>query len=346
MGARIGVIGLGRIGSYHARNLLGMDGVDTLIVTDADPSRTSDVSTELDVPAAPNPDALFESGVDAVLIAASSGSHAELIEAAVDRGIPTFCEKPVADSIESSLRALRAVEQTAVPVQIGFQRRFDPGLISAYNAVRAGDLGWLHTLRSTTLDPAPPPVSYIARSGGIFRDCAIHDFDIIRWVSGQEVTSVFATGANQGDPAIAEAGDVDTGAAVLTLDGGTLAVVSTTRYNARGYDSRLEVLGSADSVVAGLDEQLPLRSVDPGAQFPSGVPHSFFMDRFAAAYRAELEAFVDVVAGRRTSPCTPADAVESAWIAEAAALSLHGGRSVTIAEVKELVLQTEKEASS
>ncbi|AOW92163.1 dehydrogenase [Rhodococcus sp. WMMA185] len=344
MGARMGVIGLGRIGSYHARNLIGMDGVDALVVTDADANRIGDVTTELAVAAAPDQDALFESGVDAVLIAASSGSHAELIEAAVKRGIPTFCEKPVAESIESSLRVLRAVEQTTVPVQIGFQRRFDPAFVAAYDAVRAGDVGWLHTLRSTTLDPAPPPVSYIAQSGGIFRDCAIHDFDIVRWVSGREVVSVFATGTNQGDPAIAEAGDVDTAAAVLTLDSGALAVVSNTRYNARGYDSRLEVLGSIDSVVAGLDERLPLRSVDPDAQFPSGVPHSFFMDRFADAYRVELETFIEVAAGRQPSPCTLADAVESAWVAEAAALSLEEGRPVTISEVKELFVQTGNEA--
>ncbi|MEV0945949.1 Gfo/Idh/MocA family oxidoreductase [Rhodococcus sp. NPDC049939] len=346
MGARIGVIGLGRIGSYHARNLIGMDGVDDLIVSDVDPDRTSYVATEFGVAAAPNPDALLESGVDAVLIAASSSSHAELIEAAVRRGIPTFCEKPVADSIGSSLRVLRAVEQAAVPVQIGFQRRFDPSFVSAYDAVRTGRLGWLHTLRSTTLDPSPPPVSYIAQSGGILRDCSIHDFDIVRWISGREVIAVFAAGSNQGDAAIAKAGDVDTVATVLTLEGGALAVVSNTRYNARGYDCRLEVFGSNDSVVAGLDEKQPPLSVDPGEQSPNGVARSFFIDRFNAAYRAELEAFVEVAAGRRTSPCTPADAAESAWIAEAATLSLHEGRQVTITEVKEQFLHTGNEARS
>ena len=176
MGARIGVVGLGRIGSYHARNLLTLNGVDALVVTDVDARRTSDVASELDVESAADPDALLASGIDGVLIAASSSSHADLIEAAVRRDIPTFCEKPVADSIESSVRVLATAEQTSVPVQIGFQRRFDPSFVAAYDAVRSGELGWIHTLRSTTLDPAPPPISYIEHSGGIFRDCSIHDF--------------------------------------------------------------------------------------------------------------------------------------------------------------------------
>ncbi|MBP1049517.1 Gfo/Idh/MocA family oxidoreductase [Rhodococcus qingshengii] len=344
MGARIGVVGLGRIGSYHARNLLTLNGVDALVVTDVDARRTSDVASELDVESAADPDALLASGIDGVLIAASSSSHADLIEAAVRRDIPTFCEKPVADSIESSVRVLATAEQTSVPVQIGFQRRFDPSFVAAYDAVRSGELGWIHTLRSTTLDPAPPPISYIEHSGGIFRDCSIHDFDIVRWVSGREVTTVFATGSNQGDRGIADAGDVDTAATVLTFEGGTIAVVSNTRYNGRGYDCRLEVLGSADSVVAGLDDRLPLRSLDPETSFPSKEPYTFFMDRFTSAYRAELEAFLGVVAGRRESPCTPADAVESAWISEAATHSLREGRPVTITEVKDLFLHDKNEA--
>lgn len=190
----------------------------------------------------------------------------------------------------------------------------------------------------------PPPISYIEHSGGIFRDCSIHDFDIVRWVSGREVTTVFATGSNQGDRAIADAGDVDTAATVLTFEGGTIAVVSNTRYNGRGHDCRLEVLGSRDSVAAGLDDRLPLRSLDPGISFPSKEPYTFFMDRFTSAYRAELEAFLGVVAGRRESPCTPADAVESAWISEAATHSLREGRPVTITEVKDLFLHNKNEA--
>ncbi len=189
-------------------------------------------------------------------------------------------------------------------------------------------------MRSTTLDPAPPPPAYIAGSGGIFRDCAVHDFDAVRWVTGREVVEVYATGSNRGEQFFRDAGDVDTAAAVLTLDDGTLALVSCSRYNPRGYDVRLELHGAADSVAAGLDDGLPLRSVEPGVAFPAGPPHRFFMDRLAAAFRAELAAFAEVVAGTRPSPCTVDDALAVAWIAEAATASLREHRPVRIEEMR------------
>ncbi len=161
-----------------------------------------------------------------------------------------------------------------------------------------------------------------ARAGSFFRDCAVHDFDIVRWVTGREVVEVYAAGGNRGAEYIAEAGDVDTASAILTLDDGTLALASNSRHNARGYDVRLELHGMRDSIAVGLEDKLPLRSAEPGATFPGGTPHDFFMDRFAPAYRAELTAFTEVVAGRATSPCTVADAIEASWIAEACALSL------------------------
>jgi myo-inositol 2-dehydrogenase / D-chiro-inositol 1-dehydrogenase len=221
-----------------------------------------------------------------------------------------------------------------VPVQIGYPRRFDAAFVAAHAAVRSGELGRLHTVRSTTLDPAPPPASYLAGSGGIFRDCSVHDFDAIRWATGRDVVEVYATGANRGEALFAELDDVHAAAAVLTLDDGTLGLVSSSRYNARGYDVRLEVHGSADSVAAGLDAGLPLRSLEPGVTFPAGPAHAFFMDRLAAAFRAELAAFAEVVAGTRPSPCTVDDALEVAWIAEAATASLREHRMVRMDEVR------------
>jgi myo-inositol 2-dehydrogenase/D-chiro-inositol 1-dehydrogenase len=200
--------------------------------------------------------------------------------------------------------------------------------------VVSGELGDLHTVRSTTLDPAPPPPAYVAVSGGIFRDCSVHDFDIVRWVTGREVTEVYATGGNRGAQYIREAGDVDTASALLTLDDGTIAVISNSRHNARGHDVRLELHGMKDSIAVGLEDRLPLRSVEPGVTFPAGTPHSFFMDRFANAYRAELTAFTEVVAGTRPSPCTVADAIEASWIAEACTLSLREHRPVRLDEVR------------
>jgi myo-inositol 2-dehydrogenase/D-chiro-inositol 1-dehydrogenase len=228
------------------------------------------------------------------------------------------------------------VRDSGVPVQIGYPRRFDAAFRAARAAVESGELGWLHTVRSTTLDPSPPPAAYLAASGGIFRDCTVHDIDTVRWVTGREVVEVYATGSARGDAFVAEAGDVATAALVLTLDDATLALISNSRYNPRGYDVRLELHGSADSVAAGLDDGLPLRALEPGARFPAGPPHRFFMDRLAAAFRAELAAFTEVVAGTRPSPCTVADALEVAWVAEAATRSQREHRPVPLDELRSL----------
>jgi myo-inositol 2-dehydrogenase/D-chiro-inositol 1-dehydrogenase len=183
------------------------------------------------------------------------------------------------------------------------------------------------------MDPSPPPAAFIRSSGGIFRDCSVHDIDAVRWVTGREVSTVYATGSNQGDPFFREAGDVDTGAALLTLDDGTLAIISATRYNGAGYDVRMELLGSEDSISVGLDDRLPLRSAEPGVTWPAGTAYTNFLDRFRAAYIAELEAFVEVVSGR-PSPCSPADALETFYVAEACELSRREKRPVKMDEVR------------
>jgi len=172
-------------------------------------------------------------------------------------------------------------------------------------------------------------------SGGIFRDCSVHDFDAVRWVTGQEVVEVYATGSDRGDPIFAESGDASSAATVLTLSDRALAVVSNTRYNPRGYDVRMELHGSADSIAVGMDDKLPLRSVEPGVTFPGGEPYRFFMDRLADAFRAELAAFTEVVAGKQATPCSIEDALETSWVAEAATLSLAEHRPVTIAEMRD-----------
>jgi myo-inositol 2-dehydrogenase/D-chiro-inositol 1-dehydrogenase len=252
----------------------------------------------------------------------------------VTRGLPTFCEKPVAQRAEDAVALREELSGSAVPVQIGFPRRFDAAYRTARDEARSGALGYLHTVRSTTLDPSPPPSEYVAASGGIFHDCAIHDFDSVRWATGQDVVDVVAVGANQGVDYIEAAGDVESATTVLTLTGGTIAVVSNARTNGRGYDVRLELLGSKDSVSAGMDERLPLRSADPAVRFPSGPPWDFFMDRFAEAFRSELAAFTDVVAGIRPSACTLHDGVEATLVAEAATRSLRERRRVLLDELR------------
>lgn len=331
---RIGILGLGRIGAFHAETLAGLDAVESLVVADPFAQAAKAAAERFGAEVADSPEALLAAGVDGLVVAAATDAHPTLILAGVEAGVPVFCEKPVARTMGEGVEVLEAVRGSGVPVQIGYNRRFDAGFAAARAAVRAGELGPLHTVRSTTLDPAPPPAAYVAASGGIFRDCSVHDFDIIRWVTGAEVTEVYAVGGNRGADYIEAAGDADTTGAILTLDDGTLAVVSNSRHNARGYDVRMEIHGFADSIAVGLDDKLPLRSVEPGATFPSGTPHDFFMDRFAAAYRAELTAFTEVVAGSRPSPCTVEDALEAGWIAEACTLSLREHRPVTLAEAR------------
>ncbi|MEW2316559.1 Gfo/Idh/MocA family protein [Streptomyces bauhiniae] len=331
---RIGILGLGRIGVFHAETLSGLDAVTSLVVADPVAGAAKAAAERYGAQVADSPEALLAAGVDGLVIAAATDAHPALIRAGVAAGVPVFCEKPVARTIAEGVAVLDAVRESGVPIQIGFNRRFDGGFMAARAAVRSGELGKLHTVRSTTLDPAPPPAAYVAASGGIFRDCSVHDFDMIRWVTGREVTEVYAVGGNRGAAYIGEAGDADTTSAVLTLDDGTIAVVSNSRHNARGHDVRMELLGFADSLAVGLDDRLPIRSAEPGVTFPSGTPHDFFMDRFTDAYRAELTAFTEVVAGTRPSPCTVEEALEAGWIAEACTLSLREHRPVTLAEVR------------
>ena len=246
-----------------------------------------------------------------------------------------FCEKPLSGDLSQAAEIARYVNDHGVPVQVGYPRRFDPAFRAARAAVEAGELGWVHTVRSTTLDPAPAPRAYIEVSGGIFRDCSVHDFDTVRWVTGREVVEVYATGSARGADFFAEFGDVATAATLLTFDDGATAVVSNTRYNPRGYDVRLELHGTGDSVAAGWSDATPLRNLEAAASWPAGPPATFFMDRLTSAFQAELQAFTEVVAGRRPSPCTVDDAMAVAYIAEAATLSRLQHRPVQIAEVRQ-----------
>lgn len=331
----LGLIGLGRIGAFHAETLSNLPGLDRLVITDERPDVVAQMAAEFGATPADSVDALLSSGVDGVVVAAATPAHGSLTLAAVERGLPTFCEKPVASTAAESAYVAEVIARSGVPVQIGYQRRFDTAFAAAKAAVDSGSLGALHTVRSTTMDPAPPPMDYIAGSGGIFRDCAVHDFDVLRWITGQEAVEVYATGSVQGDPLFTEYGDVDTAAIVVTFDGGTLGVVSAARYNGRGYDCRLEVHGFDDAVVAGWDQGVPVQNVDPANTFPTGRPHHFFMDRFTEAFRAELSGFVNVVQGGPIQGATVADAVEVAWIAEAAAESLRRSTPVRIKEVRQ-----------
>jgi len=331
---RIGLIGLGRIGAFHARTLSALPVVESLVVTDAVPATIAAVTEQVGAEPADSPEALLRSGVDGIVIAAATPAHTALIRAVVLAGVPVFCEKPLSADPAEAVRIARFVNESGVPVQIGYPRRFDPAFAAARRAVAAGELGWVHTVRSTTLDPAPAPREYIEVSGGIFRDCSVHDFDTVRWLTGREPVEVYAAGTAHGADFFAEFGDVATATTLITFDDGATAVVTNTRYNARGYDVRLEVHGVQDSVAAGWADSTPLRNLEPGSTWPAGPPATFFMDRLAEAFRAELAAFTEVVAGQRISPCTVDDALAVTWMAEAATRSVAQHRPIRIDDVR------------
>ncbi|MEU9019146.1 Gfo/Idh/MocA family oxidoreductase [Actinomadura sp. NPDC048394] len=330
---RVGLLGAGRIGAWHARFLSGHPAVGELVIGDADARRAEALAGPLGARAA-DPDAVLAAGPDAVLIATPTSTHADLLVRACEAGVPAFCEKPVAPDLRTTLEVRDRVAKTGVPVHIGFQRRFDAGYAAARQAVLDGRLGDLHRVHLVTADPAPPPAEYVASSGGIFRDCHIHDFDILRWVTGREVESVTAVGANRGDGYFADAHDVDTSAAVLVLDDGTIATMQGSRYNGAGYDVRMELSGTAGTWVVGLDERAALRSAEPGVDWPSGDAWTNFWDRFEPAYASEIGTFLDMARGHADSPCTVDEALEALLIAEAATVSLHEERRVRTAELR------------
>ena len=219
---RIGLAGVGRIGAFHAETLRGLrtsTRSSSATWTPTPPARSPTGSTSASPPRRPS---CSPEGVDGFVIATATPGHAPLLRLGIEAGVPTFCEKPVAATLEETMELAKLVAQTSMPVHVGFQRRFDRGYQRAQQAVAAGELGFVHSIRAQTHDQAPPHAAYIPTSGGLFRDCSIHDFDIIRFVTGREVASVYATGANKGAAFFSEAGDVDTAAAVLTLDDGTL----------------------------------------------------------------------------------------------------------------------------
>jgi myo-inositol 2-dehydrogenase/D-chiro-inositol 1-dehydrogenase len=328
----VAFLGAGRMGLTHLRNLAGIPGVRVAAVADtsleaakrgaelANAGRASDdiVGT------------LAASDVDTVLICTPTNTHAELIEAAARAGKAIWCEKPIALSLEETRSVVATVEAAAVPAMIGFMRRFDPGYAEARRRIAAGELGKLERFRALSCDFQPPPLSYVAASGGIFVDMSVHDFDLARFLVG-EVAEVTAWGAALIDRRFADAGDVDTAVALLCFENGALGSVEATRRTTWGYDIRTEVAGSLGKLVVEATQRTPLvASRDLGF---AGDHFESFPDRFAAAYRAELEYFFACL--RAGEPPAPGvrDALESLRVALAATRSLREGRPVKVSEL-------------
>lgn len=331
---KVGLLGAGRIGGFHARTLACNSRVSSLRIMDVDAARAQSLAGSVGADTASNAAELSD-WADALVIATATNTHADLIRLGAEAGLPVFCEKPISLDLKSTDDVLRAVDKAGIPLQIGFQRRFDKGFAEIHRIIESGELGTLYSARLATHDPAPPPEQYVKVSGGLFLDLMVHDFDIIRWTTGQEVEEVFAAGSVlTGNKAFSEAGDVDTATAILRLTGGALAIFSGLRHDPRGYDVRLEVYGSMDTVVAGMDGRTPIRLLEGGQLSTEEPGYRDFMERFAPAYREELDAFLSLAKGEIESPCTGRDAREALRIAIAATKSLREKRPVALEEIK------------
>jgi myo-inositol 2-dehydrogenase/D-chiro-inositol 1-dehydrogenase len=333
---RVLLCGAGQIGSLHAANLARADGVSDLIVADVEPARAEALAERVSARAAPAGDP-FAVDPDAVVVAAATPAHAGLVRSAVERGIPCFCEKPLSADVDETVALVREVEAAGAAVQVGFMRRFDPALRELRELIAGGGLGRVHTLHVASHDHEPPSEEYVARSGGMFRDQLIHDFDMIRWVTASEVRSVYAVGAVRTIDFADRYGDVDTCALVLELTGGAFVLVAGTREDGSGEDVRIEVIGSVQSAAAGMNARTPIRLLDPIGVEPGHPPYTSAFDRFASGYAAEMEHFLALAAGRADNPCPPRDALGTLLVAVAAERSRTAKAPVAVQHADELL---------
>lgn len=329
---RVGLVGAGRIGTLRAGVLTGLAAVDELVVGDSVPDRAKELAFRLGVEYLDDPEEVFSS-VDAVVIASSTETHAPYLIKAAGIGLPTFCEKPISIDLSSADEVVAAVNDSGIMVQVGFMRRFDSGYRAAHDLIASGGLGDVLLVQAQTHDFEPPAAEYVAVSGGIFVDMLIHEFDILRFVTGQEVLELTATGSSHGLPLFTDYNDVATAAVMARLDGGAMAVITGVRTDPRGYDVRMEVFGTHDSVAVGLDPHTPIRTLDPGLDLPQDPVTVGWIERFGSAYRAEMDAFIDAVAHNRSSPCTVDDARAALVVAEACHRSRTYSRPVLVEEI-------------
>ena len=334
MAVAIGLLGAGRIGRVHAGAVAAAPGARLVAVADAMEDAARDLA-ERHGAAVRDVDAIIAADdIDAVLVCTPTDMHAEQIEAAARAGKAVFCEKPIALDVERTRACLRVVDETGARLMIGFNRRFDPHYRAVKAAIDDGRVGEVEQVVITSRDPAPPPVDYIRRSGGMFKDMTIHDLDEARWMLGEEPEWVFATGSVLTDGAIADAGDVDTATVVLGCASGKTATILNSRRATYGYDQRLEVHGSLN--LARANNPLPVEVELWGSEGALREPlHDFFMTRYKDAYAAEIAAFVrGIEDGTPPSP-TGADGFAALVLAEAAGRSMHEGRRVMVSEVME-----------
>ncbi len=323
------LFGAGRIGKIHGANLAAQSGVKLRYVVDVSAAAAAEVAQRHGAQVVDADTALKDAAVKAVVIASSTDTHAELIMRSAAAGKAIFCEKPVDLALDRARACIDAVEKAGVLCMIGFQRRFDPTFSALKKRLDAGEIGDPEMLIITSRDPAPPPVSYIKVSGGIFKDMLIHDFDVFRWILGDEARSVHAAGSCLVQKEIGEAGDVDSTAVTIRTRAGRLCQINTSRRAAYGYDQRFEVLGAKGQLQAG--NHRPTEVVaHTTVSVSRDKPEFFFLERYRVAYALEIAHFLDALARATPVRTTLQDGVKALELADAATRSWREDRVVTL----------------
>lgn len=329
---KVGLLGAGRIAGVHATAISANPGSELIAVSDYFPENAQKLAAEYGCEVRTTEEILADDSINAVLVATSTDTHSDLIEAATAAGKAVLCEKPVDLSLDRARACKATVAETGQPVMIGFNRRFDPNFKALREAIDSGEVGKAELLSITSFDPAPPPVEYIKVSGGLFRDMMIHDFDMANFLMGAAPVTVTAVGSSIVDAEIGNAGDVDTAAVTLTYDDGRIAVIKNSRRAVYGYDQRVELLGSEGLLQAqNMLENTVVKSTVNGVS--SAKPTYFFLERYMPSYAAEWNAFVSAVNAGSDLPVTLDDGVMALAMAEAATRSAQESRPVNMVEV-------------
>jgi len=329
---KVGLLGAGRIGAVHAVAINDHGQSELAAISDAIPENAQKLAEQYGCDVRSTEKIIADPAINAVLVATSTDTHADLIEAATAEGKAVFCEKPVDLSLARARRCLDATKSSGNPIMIGFNRRFDPSFAALKSATDAGEIGRAELLSITSFDPAPPPLDYIKVSGGLFRDMMIHDFDMANFIIGEQPESVTAVGTSLVDPQIGKAGDVDTAIATLQYKNGNLAVIKNSRRAGYGYDQRLELLGSEGHLqVQNLTENAVVKSTTKGVT--SAKPTYFFLERYMPAYKAEWAAFVEAVSSGTEVPVSLQAGVAALELAEAATQSAQSGMPIKLDQI-------------
>ena len=329
---RIAVLGTGRLGSFRARILSDLPAVEEVILGNRTVEKAEEVAEEIDGTAGTIDEAI-DYTPDAVFVSLATELHAEVLHRCIDAGLPIFCEKPIALNLPDTAKVIEHAKEAGNLIQVAFQRRLDPDYRKAYEAVRDGTLGALYSVRITAHDAEPAPEEFIASSGGTYRDLHIHDFDLVRWLTGLNVEQVYAVGGVRNFDRYAEYDDVDNAAMLLNMSDGLPVIITGTRHNPRGHDFRMEVFGSEDSISVGQDSLSQPRPVEPDAPTPDKGPYGDFMERFGECLRQETMAFIEVMKGERENPSPPDAAMEALRVAVACEVSRKEGRPVRVSEI-------------